>query len=100
MPARRRGSIIGERCVIREAVTINPGTAAGGMLTKIGNDCLIMASAHVAHDCDHRQQCHHGQLCWHGRPCQIGDNVIFGGMCVVHQFTRIGAACLHRRASR
>ena len=41
---------IGERCVIRESVTINPGTEGGGMLTKIGNECLIMASAHVAHD--------------------------------------------------
>nr|WP_328765939.1 hypothetical protein [Devosia aurantiaca] len=41
---------IGERCTIRESVTINPGTQNGGMLTKIGNDCLIMANAHVAHD--------------------------------------------------
>ncbi|UXN72932.1 hypothetical protein N8D56_17875 [Devosia sp. A8/3-2] len=42
--------VIGERCVIRESATLNPGTDGGGMLTKIGNDCLIMASAHVAHD--------------------------------------------------
>ena len=41
---------IGERCVIRENVTINPGTRGGGMETRVGNDCLLMASSHVAHD--------------------------------------------------
>ena len=44
-------TIIGERNNIREFVTIHRGTAGGGMLTKIGDDCLIMAQAHVAHDC-------------------------------------------------
>jgi acyl-[acyl carrier protein]--UDP-N-acetylglucosamine O-acyltransferase len=42
---------IGERNKIREFVTIHRGTAGGGMLTKIGDDCLIMAQAHIAHDC-------------------------------------------------
>ena len=82
---------IGERCVIREAVTINPGTAAGGgMLTKIGNDCLLMASAHVAHDCilgNNVIMANYVGLAGH---VVVGDNAIFGGMAVVHQFTRIG----------
>ncbi|WP_375450958.1 acyl-ACP--UDP-N-acetylglucosamine O-acyltransferase [uncultured Devosia sp.] len=81
---------IGERCVIREAVTINPGTAAGGMLTRIGNDCLLMASAHVAHDCiigNNVIMANYVGLAGH---VVVGDNVTFGGMAVVHQRTRVG----------
>lgn len=83
--------VIGERCTIRESVTINPGTENGGMLTKIGNDCLIMAGAHVAHDAilgNNVIMANYTGIAGH---CQIGDNVIFGGSCVVHQFTRVGA---------
>ncbi|HTM77621.1 MAG TPA: acyl-ACP--UDP-N-acetylglucosamine O-acyltransferase [Devosia sp.] len=81
---------IGERCVIREAATINPGTSGGGMLTKIGNDCLLMASAHVAHDCilgNNVIMANYVGLAGH---VVVGDNVTFGGMAVVHQFTRVG----------
>lgn len=83
--------VIGERCTIRESVTINPGTENGGMLTRIGNDCLIMAGAHVAHDAilgNNVIMANYTGIAGH---CQIGDNVIFGGNCVVHQFTRVGA---------
>lgn len=82
---------IGERCTIREAVTINPGTEGGGMLTKVGNDCLIMANAHVAHDAiigNNVIMANYVGIAGHVR---VGDNVIFGGTCVIHQFTRIGA---------
>lgn len=82
---------IGERCTIREAVTINPGTEGGGMLTRIGNDCLIMANAHVAHDAiigNNVVMANYVGIAGH---VQVGDNVIFGGTCVIHQFTRIGA---------
>ncbi|KKC39330.1 UDP-N-acetylglucosamine acyltransferase [Devosia epidermidihirudinis] len=82
---------IGERCTIRESVTINPGTENGGMLTKIGNDCLIMASAHVAHDAIIGNNVIMANYVGIAGHCQIGDNVIFGGTSVVHQFTRIGA---------
>lgn len=82
---------IGERCVIRESVTINPGTEGGGMLTKIGNECLIMASAHVAHDAIIGNNVIMANYVGIAGHCQIGDNVIFGGTCVIHQFTRIGA---------
>jgi UDP-N-acetylglucosamine acyltransferase len=82
---------IGERCVIRENVTINPGTLGGTMHTRVGNDCLLMASSHVAHDCqvgDHVVLANYVGLAGHSI---IGDHVAFGGTCVVHQFVRIGA---------
>ncbi|ODT69832.1 MAG: acyl-[acyl-carrier-protein]--UDP-N-acetylglucosamine O-acyltransferase [Pelagibacterium sp. SCN 63-23] len=82
---------IGENCTIRESVTINPGTEGGGMLTKIGNNCLIMANGHVAHDAilgNNVIMANYSAVAGH---VVVGDNVIFGGTCVVHQFTRIGA---------
>lgn len=82
---------IGERCTIRESVTINPGTEGGGMLTRIGNDCLIMANAHVAHDAilgNNVVMANYVGIAGH---VHVGDNVIFGGTCVIHQFTRIGS---------
>ena len=82
---------IGERCDIRESVTINPGTEVGGMVTRIGNDCLIMAGAHVAHDAILGNNVIMANYVGIAGHCRIGDNVTFGGMCVVHQFTRVGA---------
>ncbi|WIY54299.1 acyl-ACP--UDP-N-acetylglucosamine O-acyltransferase [Devosia sp. YIM 151766] len=82
---------IGERCTIRESVTINPGTEGGGMLTRIGNDCLIMANAHVAHDAILGNNVIMANYVGIAGHVHVGDNVIFGGTCVVHQFTRIGA---------
>lgn len=82
--------IIGERTVIRENTTINPGTAGGGMETRIGDDCLIMASAHVAHDCkigNHVILANYVAIAGH---CVVEDHVRFGGICGVHQFVRIG----------
>ena len=57
-PAETR---IGQRNHIREFVTIHRGTAGGGMLTQTGDDCLIMAQAHIAHDCIAGQRSDHGQ---------------------------------------
>jgi UDP-N-acetylglucosamine acyltransferase len=82
--------VIGERCTIREAATLNPGTESGGMLTKVGNDCLIMASAHVAHDAIIGNNVIMANYVGIAGHCHIGDNVIFGGSSVVHQFTRVG----------
>jgi UDP-N-acetylglucosamine acyltransferase len=82
---------IGQRCTIRENVTVNPGTRGGGMLTGIGDDCLLMASSHVAHDCrvgNNVVLANYVGLAGH---VAIGDYVAFGGMCAVHQFVRIGA---------
>ena len=82
--------VIGARCTIREHVTMNPGTRGGGMVTRVGNDCLIMAGAHVAHDCaigDHVILVNQATL---GGHVVIGDHAIVGGLAAVHQFVRIG----------
>lgn len=81
---------IGARTVIREQVTINPGTAGGGMLTSIGDDCLIMVGAHVAHDCrvgNHVILVNNATL---GGHVTVGDFAILGGLSAVHQWVRIG----------
>ncbi len=82
---------IGANCTIRESVTINPGTENGGMVTRIGDDCLIMANAHVAHDAILGNNVIMANYVGIAGHVQVGDNVIFGGTCVIHQFTRIGA---------
>ena len=82
--------IIGERNRIREHVTMNPGTAEGGMITRIGDDCLFMVGAHVAHDClmgDHVIMANNATLAGH---VVVGDYAILGGLSAVHQFARIG----------
>lgn len=84
---------IGDRTVIREAVTINKGTLALGY-TKVGSDCLIMATAHIAHDCvigNHVIIVNGVGLAGH---ININDYAILGGMVAVHQFTQIGAHSL------
>lgn len=81
---------IGANCTIREAVTINPGTEGGGMLTKVGDNCLIMANAHVAHDAIIGNNVIMANYVGIAGHVHVGDNVIFGGTCVIHQFTRIG----------
>ena len=81
---------IGRNNVIREHVTMNPGTRSGYMVTRIGDHCLIMAGAHVAHDCligDHVILVNCATL---GGHVQIGDWAIIGGLSAAHQFTRIG----------
>lgn len=82
--------IIGDNNVIREHVTMNPGTAGGGMVTRIGNDGLFMVACHVAHDCtigDHVILANNASL---GGHVTIGDYAILGGLSAVHQFVRIG----------
>ena len=82
---------IGERCTIRESVTINPGTEGGGMLTKIGNDCLLMACSHVAHDAHVGNNVVLANYVGVAGHAIVGDYVRFGGICAVHQFVRIGS---------
>ena len=82
--------VIGARTTIREHVTINPGTAGGGLITQIGNDCLLMVGAHVAHDCfvgNNVIMANNATLAGH---VHIGDFVIIAGLSAVHQFVRIG----------
>ena len=81
---------IGHDNTIREHVTINPGTTGGGMVTRVGNHCLLMVGAHVAHDCqvgDHVILVNNATL---GGHVAIDDYAILGGLSAVHQFVRIG----------
>lgn len=81
---------IGDNTVVREFVTFNRGTVAHGKTT-IGKNCLIMAYAHVAHDCiigDHVIMANSVNLAGH---VEIGDYAILGGVLPVHQFVKIGA---------
>ncbi len=86
-PTRLR---IGARAIIRENVTINPGTAGGIGETVIGDDCALLACAHVAHDCRIGRGCiivNNAMIAGH---CTLGDHVIVGGGAGVHQFVRVG----------
>ncbi len=80
---------IGDNTTVRECVTINKGTNALGY-TKIGKNCLIMATAHIAHDCvvgDHVVIVNAVGLAGH---IEVGDFAFIGGFSAVHQFTKIG----------
>jgi len=81
---------IGADTVVRENVTVNLGTEGGGMLTRVGDRCLLMVGAHVAHDCivgDNVILVNNVTLGGHVR---IADNAILGGLSAVHQWVRIG----------
>lgn len=81
---------IGANNIIREQVTMNPGTEGGGMVTRIGNNCLFMVGSHVAHDCilgNHVMLANNATLAGH---VTMGDYAILGGLAAVHQFCRIG----------
>ena len=82
--------IIGNNNIIREYVTINPGTAGGGGETKIENNCLLMISSHVAHDCQVGNNVIIANNVPLGGHAIIEDNVVIGGNSAVQQFTRIG----------
>lgn len=82
--------VIGQRTVIREHVTIHPGTAGGGLMTRVGSDCLIMVGAHVAHDCLIGSSVIMANNTTLGGHVTIGDYAILGGLAAIHQFVRIG----------
>ena len=82
--------VIGERNIIREYVTINPGTSGGGGQTLIGNDCLFMISSHIAHDCKVGNNVIIANNVPLGGHVIIEDSVVIGGNSAVQQFTRIG----------
>lgn len=86
--------IIGDNNRIREHVTIHLGTQDGGMLTKIGNNCLLMVGVHIAHDCkvgDNVILANNATLAGH---VEVGNNVVIGGLSAVHQFVRIGVGAM------
>jgi len=81
---------IGHHCVIREHVTMHPGTAIDAMRTRVGNHGLFLVASHVAHDCvvgDHVIFANNASLGGHAK---IGDHVMMGGFATVQQWCRVG----------
>ena len=93
--------IVGDRTVIRECATLQPGSVGENCgVTKVGADCLIMAYCHVAHDCvvgDRVIMANAAQIAGH---CTIEDHVILGGVTTVHQFVRIGTRAFTGASTR
>lgn len=81
--------IIGDRTTIRECVTVNRGTKALGY-TKIGDDCLIMATSHIAHDCLIGNHVIIVNGCGIAGHVEIGDHTVMGGLSAIHQFGKVG----------
>ncbi|GGD89367.1 acyl-[acyl-carrier-protein]--UDP-N-acetylglucosamine O-acyltransferase [Aureimonas endophytica] len=82
--------VIGANCLIREHVTMNPGTSQGRFETTIGDNCNFFTAAHVAHDCtvgDNVTIINNVMLAGH---CVVGDFATIAGGSGIHQFTRIG----------
>ncbi len=80
---------IGDNTTIREFVTVNRGSK-DRWATRVGNNCLIMAYCHIAHDCEVGNNCilsNNTQMAGH---VTVGDFAILGGMCAIHQFVQIG----------
>ncbi|HET9295443.1 MAG TPA: acyl-ACP--UDP-N-acetylglucosamine O-acyltransferase [Candidatus Binatia bacterium] len=86
--------IIGNHNSIREYVSLNPGTAGGGMVTRVGDHNLLMMHCHIAHDCligSHNIIANGATL---GGHVVVGDYVIVGGLVGIHQFARIGSGAI------
>ncbi|MDK2976341.1 MAG: UDP-N-acetylglucosamine acyltransferase [Candidatus Marinimicrobia bacterium] len=86
----RTETIIGDRTIIREYATIHKGTE-DRMRTVVGNDCMIMAYVHVAHDCKIGNNCIFSNATQLAGHVTVEDFVIIGGMTGIHQFVQIGA---------
>jgi UDP-N-acetylglucosamine acyltransferase len=84
---------IGDRNVFRECVTVNRGTVHDQGVTQIGSDNLLMAYAHVAHDCRLGNQIVMANCATLGGHVEIGDWANLGGLSAVHQHTKVGAHC-------
>lgn len=82
---------IGEKCTIRESVTMNIGTAGGGGATRVGSRGFFMAYSHVGHDCRVGDDAIFANSATLGGHCVVGDSVFIGGLSAVHQFARIGS---------
>jgi UDP-N-acetylglucosamine acyltransferase len=86
-------AIIGDNTIVRECATINRATKATGK-TKVGNNCLIMAYAHIAHDCVIGNNAIIVNNVALGGHVEIGEYAIIGGITAVHQFIKIGKHCM------
>jgi UDP-N-acetylglucosamine acyltransferase len=83
--------VVGADCDLREGVTMNVGTQAGGGVTEVGDHGLYMAYAHVGHDCRVGDHVVFANCATLGGHCRIGDHVFFGGLSAAVQHIRIGA---------
>jgi len=81
---------MGDGNVVREFASVHTGTVGGGGVTRIGNQCLLMASSHVAHDVHLGDRCIVATFCALAGHVEAEDGAIFGGVSAVQQFTRIG----------
>lgn len=81
---------IGDRNVLREFSTVSRGTVAGGGVTRIGSDNLIMAYVHIAHDCQVGDRTVFANLATLAGHVEVHDDATVGAFCTIHQFARIG----------
>ena len=89
-PMRCTTLTIGQNCVIRESVTMHVGTDTSRGATVVGDNCMLMAYSHVAHDCilgNHVTFANGATLAGH---VEIGDHATIAGLSAIHQFVRIG----------
>lgn len=84
---------IGKNCHIREYATVNRASGEGNV-TRVGNNCLLMTNAHVAHNCILEDEVIFANLATIGGHCQVGMGAFIGGMTVAHQNVRIGRMCI------
>lgn len=82
---------VGADCMIREGVTLNPGTEGGGFSTSIGDRCAFLANSHVGHDCHVGNNVVFSNNVMLAGHCTVGDFAILGGGAAVIQFARVGA---------
>lgn len=85
---------IGDDVVIREYATVNRGTATGVGTTRVGNNCMIMAYCHVAHDCQVGNRVIMANAATLAGHIEIEDGAFIGGLTGIHQFVRIGALAM------
>lgn len=82
--------VIGADTVVREHVTMNRGTAAGGGVTRVGDGGFFMTGAHVAHDCQVGDKVIFANNATLGGHVHVGDGAFLGGLSAIHQHCRIG----------
>jgi len=85
---------IGAGTQVREHCTIHRGTATGRGITSVGANCMLMAVAHVAHDCSIGNHVIIANNAVMGGHVSIGDHAVIGGSAAIHQFVRIGRAAM------
>ena len=91
---------MGDGNLVREFASIHTGTVGGGGVTRLANQCLIMASAHVAHDVHLGDRCIVATFCALAGHVEAEDGVIFGGVSAVQQFSRVGRLAYVGRPDR